>query len=43
MTPKGCAYGIEFSCSDERSVRAILRRNGIYPSQYIGDLKGKSL
>ena len=35
LTKRGCAYGIEFSCSEERNVKAILRRVGIYPSQFI--------
>lgn len=35
LTKRGCAYGIEFSCSEERNVRTILRRAGIYPSQFI--------
>ena len=35
LTKKGCAYGIEFSCSEERTVRTILRREGIFPSQFI--------
>ena len=25
----GCAYGIEYSCSESQSVRALLRRLGI--------------
>ena len=35
LTKKGCAYGIEFACSEERAVRTILRRVGIFPSQFI--------
>lgn len=35
LTKRGCAYGIEFPCSEERNVRSILRRSGIYPSQFI--------
>lgn len=35
LTKKGCAYGIEFSCSEERRIRTILRRERIYPSQFI--------
>lgn len=35
LTKRGCAYGIEFSCSEERNIRTILRRAGIYPSQFI--------
>lgn len=35
LTKKGCAYGIEFSCSEERTVRTILHRGKIYPSQFI--------
>lgn len=35
LTKRGCAYGIEFSCSEERSVNTILRRAGIRPSQFL--------
>ncbi len=35
LTKKGCAYGIEFACSEERTVRTILHRAGIFPSQFI--------
>ena len=35
LTKRGCAYGIEFSCYDERNVKSILRRVGIHPSQFI--------
>lgn len=35
MTRRGCAYGLEFACADEQRVRAILRRAGIRPSQFI--------
>ena len=35
LTKRGCAYGIEFSCSDERNVKSILRRSEIHPSQFI--------
>ncbi len=35
LTKRGCAYGIEIPCSEERNVRSILRRSGIYPSQFI--------
>lgn len=34
-TRRGCAYGIEFACSEERSVKSILRRVGISPSEFI--------
>lgn len=35
LTKRGCAYGIEFSCSDEQNVKFILRRAGIRPSQFL--------
>ena len=35
LTKKGCAYGIEFACSEERTVRTILHRARIFPSQFI--------
>ena len=35
LTKKGCAYGIEFACSEERRIRTILHRERIYPSQSI--------
>ena len=35
LTKRGCAYGIEFSCSEEKNVKSILRRMGIYPSQFL--------
>lgn len=43
MTPKGCAYGIEFSCSDERLVKSILRAQRIYPSQFIANIQGNTI
>jgi hypothetical protein len=43
MTPKGCAYGIEFSCSEERTVKSILRALGIHPSQYMTDIQARPL
>ena len=35
LTKRGCAYGIEFSCSEEKNVKFILLRAGIYPSQFL--------
>ena len=35
MSKRGCAYGIEFASSEERNVRKILNRAGVYPSQFI--------
>ena len=35
LTKRGCAYGIEFACSEERLVKSLLRRAGIFPSQFI--------
>ena len=34
-TKRGCAYGIEFASSEERTVKSILRKVGIYPSEFI--------
>ena len=34
-TKRGCAYGIEFACSEERTVKTILRNNGIRASEFI--------
>ena len=35
LTKRGCAYGIEFSCSEEKTVKLTLRHAGIYPSQFL--------
>lgn len=35
ITRRGCAYGIEFACTEEKNVRTILRRVGIRPSQFL--------
>lgn len=43
LTRRGCAYGVEFSCSEERSVKSILRRAGIYPSQFLESDRGKQV
>ncbi len=43
MTKKGCAYGIEFSCEMERDVKAVLKRERIYPSEFISEAFGKPL
>lgn len=43
LTRRGCAYGIEFSCSDEHNVKSILRRAGISPSQFLRNEEGKML
>ena len=42
-TRRGCAYGIEFACIYERDVKAILRKERIYPSQYLTDIQGSSI
>ena len=34
-TRRGCAYGLEFSASDEREARAVLRIARIGVSQYL--------
>ena len=43
LTKRGCAYAIEFSCSEERNVKSILRRAGIYPSQFLSSEEGKPI
>lgn len=43
LTRRGCAYGIEFSCSAERNVKSVLRRAGIFPSQFLKSNQGKSI
>lgn len=43
LTKRGCAYGIEFSCTDEKNVKYILRRAGIRPSQFLSSEGGKLL
>ena len=43
LTRRGCAYGLEFTCSDEPQVRAVLRRAGIRPSQFISTEPRKPL
>lgn len=35
LTKHGCAYGIEFNCTEKGRVRSILQRYGIRPTQYI--------
>lgn len=40
LTRRGCAYGIQFSCDDERSVRQILSRAGIRISQIVKNTEG---
>lgn len=43
LTKRGCAYGIEFSCSEEKNVRTVLRRAGIHPSQIISNGIGNTV
>ena len=43
LTKRGCAYGIEFPCSEERNVKSILRRVGIRPSQFLESNQGNVL
>ena len=35
LTKRGCSYGLEFSCSEEQTVRRILRKNGIRVGQFL--------
>ena len=41
MTRRGCAYGIEFSCSDHRSVRTVMSNEQITVSRYINGSGGE--
>ena len=41
LTRRGCAYGIEFACSEQRNVKLILQRAGIHPSQFLSNEEGK--
>ena len=34
-TRRGCAYGLEFPCSEEITVKSILRRAGVFPTEFI--------
>ena len=43
LTRRGCAYGIEFSCPEERLVKSVLRQVGIRPSQFLESNKGKPI
>ena len=38
VTPKGCAYGIKFSCNDQKYIKALLKREKIHPSQYLNNI-----
>ena len=42
LTKRGCAYGIEFSCSEQHRMKSILRRAGIHPSQFLSSEELKS-
>lgn len=43
ITRRGCAYGVEISCSDESKIKQILRSNGIKYGQIINNTGGKLL
>lgn len=43
MTRRGCAYGIEFSCTDLRSVRAVMNKEQIPVTHYINGTGGTLL
>lgn len=36
LTRRGCAYGVEFSCSEENEIRKILRAARIDVTQFVG-------
>ena len=40
LTRNGCAYGIEFSCSENDDIRKILRTNRIDVTEFVTD-RGK--
>ena len=40
LTRRGCTYGIEFSCAEEREIKAALRRAGIGFSQILTNSEG---
>lgn len=43
MTRRGCAYGVEYSCSDHRSVRAVMNQEKITVTSYINGSGGALL
>ena len=43
MSRRGCAYGVEFYCAEERTVKSALKREGIFPSQFIYNTQGRAL
>lgn len=43
MTRRGCAYGVEFPCSDQRSVRTVMNAEKITVSSYINNGGGTIL
>ena len=43
MTRRGCAYGIEFPCEEQRSVRTVMNEEKIPISSYINSGGGTLL
>lgn len=43
ITRKGCAYGVEFSCDQLRSVRAVMSAKKIKVSNYLNGIGGTLL
>ena len=43
MTRRGCAYGVEFPCSEQRSVRAVMNAENITVTGYINNGGGALL
>lgn len=35
LTKKGCAYGVEFFCEEQRRVRTVLQAAGVRPSRFL--------
>lgn len=43
LTKKGCAYGIEFPCSEHRKTRAVLTKENIPVTTYLNGSEGTLL
>lgn len=43
MTRRGCAYGVEFPCSEQRSVRTVMNAEKITVTSYINNGGGALL
>ncbi len=36
QTAHGCAYGLEYSCVQEKNVKTVLKQSGISAKEYFG-------